>query len=114
MAKEMNKTKPFGVRFSLVVKEMLEKKEGIIKPQRALNFLEDFYVKHEGLTESNQESPQTTAKPSETPISAPKIEKTKDSPKSKVSPKSPQIERPEPPEGLKGIDLAIWKEENWK
>jgi hypothetical protein len=92
----MAKSKPIGVRFDLYKLDMIQKEQNLTSVQQVVNYLMDNYgrIKHveEVLVVKPIECPKKVQKP---------VELTLDS-------------QPEPPSNLKGIDLVIWKAENWK
>jgi len=81
----MAKSKPIGVRFDTDKLEIIQKEQNLTSVQQVVNYLMDNY---------NGSGPKLEVKPKKVEILA-KTEKT-------------------PPNGLKGIDLAIWKSENSK
>ena len=98
----MAKSKPIGVRFNLEKLEMIQKEQNLTSAQSVLNYLMDNY----GKTETKRGAPFKNMPPYD-----------RNSPKSEVSSKLEQIpveNHKTPPKGLKGIDLVIWKSENWK
>ena len=100
----MAKSKPIGVRFDLEKLELIKKEQNLASAQSVLNFLMDngFY----GKTETKRGAPFKNMPPYD-----------RSSPKLEVSSKLEQIpikNHKTPPKGLKGIDLIIWKSENWK
>lgn len=107
----MAKSKPIGVRFDEdVVKLIQEKYPQFETHQSILNFLMDIYpayenmkalTRHELITDMKRSAPHYGAI---SPNLAFKPENGTCSTENKKA----------PPEGLKGIDLAIWKSENWK
>ena len=98
----MAKSKPIGVRFDLEKLELIQKEQNLTSAQSVLNYLMDNY----GKTETKRGAPFKNMPPYD-----------RNSPKSEVSSKLEQIlveNHKTPPMGLKGIDLIIWKSENWK
>ena len=98
----MAKSKPIGVRFDIDKLEMIQKEQNLTSAQSVLNYLMDNY----GKTETKRGAPFKNMPPYDIK-----------SPKSEVSSKLEQIpveNHKTPPKGLKGIDLVIWKSENWK
>jgi hypothetical protein len=98
----MAKSKPIGVRFDLYKLEMIQKEQNLTSAQAVLNYLMDNY----GEKEVKRGAPFKNMPPYD-----------RNSPKLEVSSKLEQIpveNHKTPPEGLKGIDLTIWKSENWK
>ena len=92
----MAKSKPIGVRFDLDKLDMIQKTHNLTSAQQVMNFLMDNYGK---------------IKPVEEVLATKPIEYPKKAPKPEIKPKNGNAE---PPNGLSGIDLAIWKSENWK
>jgi hypothetical protein len=98
----MTKSKPIGVRFDLYKLEMIQKEQNLTSVQQVVNYLMDNY----GEKEVKRGAPFKNMPPYD-----------RNSPKLEVSSKLEQIpveNHKTPPEGLKGIDLTIWKFENWK
>ena len=98
----MAKSKPIGVRFDLEKLEMIQKEQNLTSAQSVLNYLMDNY----GKTETKRGAPFKNMPPYD-----------RNSPKLEVSSKLEQVpveNHKTPPKGLKGIDLVIWKSENWK
>jgi hypothetical protein len=95
----MAKSKPIGVRFDLYKLDMIQKEQNLTSVQQVVNYLMDNYGKKE---------PQSTF----SGYSANEI--------SSIAANYPKVvaipheNKKTPPEGLKGIDLVIWKAENWK
>ena len=92
----MAKSKPIGVRFDLDKLDMIQKEQNLTSVQQVVNYLMGNYGKIKPIEEV------LTIKPTESLIKDIKPEI------------KPQNGNPEPPKGLVGIDLAIWKSENWK
>lgn len=94
------KSNPIGVRFDLDKLEMIQKEQNLTSVQQVVNYLMDNYNSNHHLTKTilitpwGNISPNSGFKPENDTTT---IEKKK-----------------MPPEGLKGIDLVIWKAENWK
>ena len=98
----MAKSKPIGVRFDLYKLDMIQKEQNLTSAQSVLNYLMDNY----GSKEIKRGAPFKNMPPYDT-----------DAQKLEVSSKLEQIPtetQKTPPKGLKGIDLTIWKSENWK
>jgi hypothetical protein len=92
----MAKSKPIGVRFDLDKLDIIQKEQNLTSVQQVVNYFMDNYGKISPVEEI------LPIKPIEYPKKAQKPEiKLKNS-------------NAEPPSNLKGIDLAIWKSENWK
>jgi hypothetical protein len=92
----MAKSKPIGVRFDLYKLDMIQKEQNLTSVQQVVNYLMDNYGK---------------IKPIEEVLTIKPIEYLKKALKPEIKPKNSNAE---PPSGLFGIDLAIWKSENWK
>jgi hypothetical protein len=109
----MAKSKPIGVRFDLDKLDMIQKEQNLTSMQSVLDYLMDFYLAHSQsdkiiaeLDKIKRGVPSKNMPPCNTNGS-----------NLVVSSKLEQIpveNQKKPPEGLKGIDLAIWKSENWK
>jgi len=98
----MAKSKPIGVRFDIEIFNIIQKEQNLTSAQSVLNYLMDNY----GSKEIKRGAPFKNMPPYDT-----------DAPKLEVSSKLEQIPietKKTPPNGLKGIDLVIWKSENWK
>ena len=95
----MAKSKPIGVRFDIDKLNMIQKEQNLTSVQQVVNYLMDNYGKKE---------PDTVLiTPWGDEISSiakgyPKVVEI------------PHENKKTPPQGLKGIDLVIWKSENWK
>ena len=92
----MAKSKPIGVRFDLNKLEIIQKEQNLTSVQQVVNYLMDNYGK---------------IKPVEEVLAIKRTEYSKKLPKPEIKPQNGNME---PPSGLFGIDLAIWKSENWK
>jgi len=95
------KSKPIGIRFDLDKLDMIQKEQNLTSVQQVVNYLMDNY----GEKEVKRGAPFKNMPPYD-----------RNSPKLEVSSKLEQIpveNHKTPPEGLKGIDLTIWKSENW-
>jgi hypothetical protein len=103
----MAKSKPIGVRFDLEKLELIQKEQNLSSPQAVVNHFLDGY-KSIYTKKTLLEIIDTTGEPNilanTAPNSAFKLEN--------VTNTANNIKIP--PKGLKGIDLAIWKSENWK
>jgi hypothetical protein len=90
------KSNPIGVRFDTYKLDMIQKEQNLTSIQQVVNYLMDNYGKikpvEEVLVVKPIECPKKVQKPVELTLNS----------------------QPEPPSNLKGIDLAIWKSENWK
>ena len=98
----MAKSKPIGVRFDLKKLEMIQKEQNLTSAQSVLNYLMDNY----GKTETKRGAPLKYMPPYGTGTSNLGDMLANDT----VTAKNTIT----PPKGLKGIDLIIWKSENWK
>jgi hypothetical protein len=92
----MAKSKPIGVRFDLYKLDMIQKEQNLTSVQQVVNYLMDNYGK---------------IKPVEDVLAIKPTEYPKKASKPEIKPKNNNAQ---PPNGLTGIDLAIWKSENWK
>jgi hypothetical protein len=102
----MAKSKPIGVRFDLNQFEFILKNNPNLKtPQSVLNFLMSFYEAVMVMNNNLEIKPKNDLTPKEM------IRNHFDNINAEKKPKNGN---PEPPRGLVGIDLAIWKSENWK
>jgi hypothetical protein len=90
----MAKSKPIGVRFDLYKLDMIQKEQNLTSIQQVVNYLMDNYGK---------------IKPVEEVLPVKPIEYPKKAQKPEIKPQNSIME---PPIGLSGIDLAIWKSEN--
>jgi hypothetical protein len=92
----MAKSKPIGVRFDLEKLELIQKEQNLNSAQAVLNYLMDNY----GLSNQVKRGAPFKNMP----------------PYNTDSPKLEELSNflPTPPKNLKGLDLAIWKSENWK
>ena len=92
----MAKSKPIGVRFDLEKLELIQKEQNLTSAQQVLNYLMANYGKIKPMEEVSGTKPiiyeHFTKEPVIMLLNG----------------------NPEPPAGLSGIDLAIWKSENWK
>ena len=98
----MAKSKPIGVRFDLYKLDIIQKEQNLTSVQQVVNYFMDNY----GPKETKRWAPFKNMPPYDTY-----------SPNLEVSSKLEQIPtetQKTPPKGLKGIDLTIWKSENWK
>ena len=111
----MAKSKPIGVRFDLEKLEMIQKEQNLTSMQSVLDYLMDFYLAHSQSDKIIAELDKIKTKRGAPFKNMPPYDRN--SPKSEVSSKLEQIpveNHKTPPKGLKGIDLVIWKSENWK
>lgn len=111
----MAKSKPIGVRFDLEKLEMIQKEQNLTSMQSVLDYLMDFYLAH-------SQSDKIIAE-------LDKIKTKRGAPFKNMPPYGTGASNlgdmlangtitaenyKTPPKGLKGIDLVIWKSENWK
>jgi hypothetical protein len=111
----MAKSKPIGVRFDLEKLEMIQKEQNLTSMQSVLDYLMDFYLAH-------SQSDKIIAE-------LDKIKTKRGAPFKNMPPYGTGTSNladmlasgiiiaenhKTPPKGLKGIDLIIWKSENWK
>ena len=102
----MAKSKPIGVRFDLDQFEFILKNNPNLKtPQSVVNFLMSFYQSIMVMNENFIIKPVNDLTPKEM------IRNHFDGIDAEKKAKKGNLE---PPSNLKGIDLAIWKSENWK
>lgn len=113
----MAKSKPIGVRFDLDKLGLIQKEQNLTSVQQVVNYLMDNYEKtlmpelrHANGTYGTWGTSGNGKVKRGSPFEneAPKLA---DKPKMK---ELPVENKKEPPKGLKGIDLVIWKSENWK
>ena len=98
----MAKSKPIGVRFDLEILEIIKKEQNLTSAQSVLNYFMDNY----GKTETKRGAPFKNMPPYGTGTSnlGDMLANGTITAENKIM----------PPKGLKGIDLVIWKSENWK
>ena len=92
----MAKSKPIGVRFDLYKLEIIQKEQNLTSVQQVVNFLMDNYGeirRMEDVFNTDNAVYKNFYKKPENKL---------------------KNNNPEPPSNLKGIDLTIWKSENWK
>lgn len=110
----MAKSKPIGVRFDLEKLELVKNKNTFLKTHQAiLDYLIDFYLEKDidnPKVYANGELMKSTWAKFDTLDAIAAV----DSVKEEKRLKSPKNDKLDPPIGLTGIDLAIWKAENWK
>ena len=116
----MAKSKPIGVRFDLYKLDMIQKEQNLTSVQQVVNYLMDNYFKNDANTilmtpfgdmiaSDGRNMRKKKFKLDDSFVKA--METTKDYPSAVESPENAKLE---PPNNLKGIELAIWKAENWK
>ena len=111
----MAKSKPIGVRFDLYKLDIIQKEQNLTSMQSVLDYLMDFYLAHSQSDKIMSELDKIKTKRVAPFKNMPPYDI--DSPNLEVSSKLEQIPtetQKTPPKGLKGIDLTIWKSENWK
>jgi len=111
----MAKSKPIGVRFDLDKLEMIQKEQNLTSMQSVLDYLMDFYLAHSQSDKIMAELDKIKVKRG-TPFKNMlpydiNSSITADYPKVVAI---PHENMKTPPRGLKGLDLLIWKAENWK
>ena len=120
----MAKSKPIGVRFDLYKLDIIQKEQNLTSVQQVVNYFLDGY-KSISASKTLLEIINTDGEPNilgnpKVKIGAPFKNMPPydiDAPNLEVSSKLEQIPtetKKMPPKGLKGIDLTIWKSENWK
>ena len=98
----MAKSKPIGVRFDLDKLEMIQKEQNLTSVQQVVNYFMDNYKSEE-------------VKKSDLFKNMPFCDTGFSSSTFKSKNNAITIEnKTKPPDGLKGIELLIWKSENWK
>ena len=111
----MAKSKPIGVRFDLYKLDIIQKEQNLTSMQSVLDYLMDFYLAHSQSDKIIAELDKIKTKRGAPFKNMPPY--NTGSPNLEVSSKLEQIPtetQKTPPKGLKGIDLTIWKSENWK
>ena len=111
----MAKSKPIGVRFDLDKLDIIQKEQNLTSMQSVLDYLMDFYLAHSQSDKIIAELDKIKTKRGAPFKNMPPY--NTGSPNLEVSSKLEQIlteTKKTPPKGLKGIDLTIWKSENWK
>lgn len=98
----MAKSKPIGVRFDLEKLELIQKEQNLTSAQQVVNYLIDNY----GEKQVKRGAPFKDMPPYDKTAS--NLEDN-----SKIE-EIPVENQKTPPNGLKGIDLVIWKSENLK
>ena len=98
----MAKSKPIGVRFDLYKLDIIQKEQNLTSVQQVVNYLMDNY----GPKETKRGAPFKNMPPYGTGASnlGDMLANGTITAENKIM----------PPRGLKGIDLTIWKSENWK
>ena len=111
----MAKSKPIGVRFDLDKLDMIQKEQNLTSMQSVLDYLMDFYLAHSQSDKIIAELDKIKTKRGAPFKNMPPYDTNRSNYAFKhghgtIATKSQKT----PPEGLKGIDLVIWKSENWK
>lgn len=120
----MAKSKPIGVRFDLDKLDMIQKEQNLTSVQQVVNFLLDEY-KSISVSKTLLEIINTDGEPnilgkSKVKRGAPFKNMPPYDIDSSITADYPRVvaipheNMKTPPKGLKGIDLTIWKYENWK
>ena len=111
----MAKSKPIGVRFDLEKLEMIQKEQNLTSMQSVLDYLMDFYLAHSQsdkiIAELDKIKTKRGAPFKNMPPYDAYVVNLEGNIKTVIIPSENKIT---PPKGLKGIDLVIWKSENWK
>jgi hypothetical protein len=111
----MAKSKPIGVRFDLDKLEIIQKEQNLTSMQSVVNYLFDFYLAHSQSDKIIAEMDKIQTKRGAPFKNMPPYDRNgvnlTGNAKTVVIPSE---SKKTPPEGLKGIDLMIWKSENWK
>ena len=113
----MAKSTPIGVRFDLYKLDMIQKEQNLTSVQQVVNYFLDGY-KSISVSGTLLEIINTDGEPNI--LGKSKVKRGapfKNMPPYRTD--APNLEEvanylPTPPENLKGLDLAIWKSENWK
>ena len=111
----MAKSKPIGVRFDLCKLDIIQKEQKLTSMQSVLDYLIDFYLAHSQSDKIIAELDKIKTKRGAPFKNMPPYDID-----SSIMADYPRIvaipseNMKTPPEGLKGIDLTIWKAENWK
>jgi hypothetical protein len=95
--------------------EIIQKEQNLTSMQSVLNYLMDFYLAHSQSDKIISELDKIKTKRGAPFKNMPPYDRN--SPNLVVSSKLEQVlveNHKTPPKGLKGIDLVIWKSENWK
>ena len=111
----MAKSKPIGVRFDLDKLDMIQKEQNLTSMQSVLDYLMDFYLAHgqsdKIITELDKIKTKRGAPFKNMPPYGTGSSNLGDMLANGTITAENKIM---PPKGLKGIDLVIWKSENWK
>jgi len=113
----MAKSKPIGVRFDLYKLDIIQKEQNLTSVQQVVNYFLDGY-KSISASKTLLEIINTD----EEPNILGNLKVKRGAPFKNMPPyhsEAPNLEEianylPKPPKNLKGLDLAIWKSENWK
>ena len=113
----MAKSKPIGVRFDIDKLNMIQKEQNLTSVQQVVNYFLDGY-KSISVSKTLLEIINVDNEPNI--LGKSKIKRGTSfknmPPYHKEAPNLEEIANflPTPPENFKGLDLAIWKSENWK
>lgn len=108
----MAKSKPIGVRFDLGKLEMIQKEQNLASPQAVVNYFLDGY---KSVLEFTYGVPNVLAKRGAPFKNMPPYGTGASNLGDMLTNGTITAENKKtPPKGLKGIDLVIWKSENWK
>lgn len=114
----MAKSKPIGVRFDLDKLDIIQKEQNLTSPQQVLNYLMDNYqpVKNQKLLIDiiDTTNEQNILAKKSFKLDDSLVKEMEDTKNELNALESLKNGNPEPPNGLKGIDLTIWKSENWE
>ena len=107
----MAKSKPIGVRFDLGKLELIQKEQNLASPQAVVNYFLDGYKS----ISFDFGVPNVLAKRGAPFKNMPPYDANGVNLEGNVKTVIiPSENKKTPPKGLKGIDLVIWKSENWK
>ena len=108
----MAKSKPIGVRFDLEKLELIQKEQNLASPQAVVNYFLDGY---KSILEFTYGVPNVLAKRGAPFKNMPPYGTGTSNLADMLASGIIIAENHKtPPKGLKGIDLVIWKSENWK
>ena len=116
----MAKSKPIGVRFDLYKLETIQKENNLKSHQSVVNFLMDRYLKNEANTilmtpfGDMIRSDGRNMRQKKVKLDVSTDFAVQDTFYHKEPVELTLNAKPEPPKNLTGIDLSIWKSENWK
>ena len=111
----MAKSKPIGVRFDLDKLDIIQKEQNLTSMQSVLDYLMDFYLAHSQSDKIIAELDKIKTKRGAPFKNMPPYDANGVNLEGNVKTVIiPSENKKTPPKGLKGIDLTIWKSENWK